>query len=146
MYIEVKQLCGKFFSQVRNSYADGDNILFESPDYLTEAMALADAKCWMAFHGEAKPMDKVTVDPSEVYTARGGGASLLEYRDISAEYVAWHVAAAYESGLTVEIRTSTVEGTKYIMVSNGKGACYGRYYIGAVFADWALNKRWNETA
>jgi hypothetical protein len=144
MFIEVKKLCGKYFSQVRNSYADGFDILFESPEYLTEAMAHADAKCWLAFHGGN--MNKVTVDPNEVYTARGGGATMLEYRAVSAEYVAWHVSAAYEHGLTVEIHTSTVKGAKYIMVSNGKGACYARYYVGPVFADWALNKRWNETA
>lgn len=58
MYIAVKELCGKFFAQVRNAYRDGDNILFESPEYLTREMALADAKCWMAFHGEASKVNE----------------------------------------------------------------------------------------
>jgi len=62
MFIQVKKLCGRFFAQVRNSYADGFGILFETPEYLTEAMALADARCWRAFHGGEKSMTK----PEEV--------------------------------------------------------------------------------
>jgi len=51
MFIQVKELCGKFFAQVRNCYADGFNILFETPEYYTQDMARKDAACWLAFHG-----------------------------------------------------------------------------------------------
>lgn len=39
---------GKHFGIVRK----GDSILYRTPGYYTEGMALADAKCWLAFHGE----------------------------------------------------------------------------------------------
>jgi hypothetical protein len=140
MNIMATENNGKHTAQV----SEAGRIVFQTPEYCTAEMALADAKCWMAFHGGN--MDKVTVDLNEVYTARGGGVSLLEYRNVPADRVARHVAQAYEFGLSVEIRTSTIEGTKYILVSDGKGSGYGLYHIGPVFADWALNTRWNETA
>jgi hypothetical protein len=77
MFIQVKKLCGKFFSQVRNSYADGFDILFESPEYLTEGMAQAAAKCWVAFHAEQKeekmPTYTLAYDPMD---APGGRRAL----------------------------------------------------------------------
>jgi hypothetical protein len=142
MNITVTENSGKHFGQVR----EGDRILFATPGYYTAGMALKSAECWAAFHGKGNDMGKVTVDLGEVYTARGGGPSGLEYRDVPAEHVATIVAQAYEFGLTVEVKTSTVQGTKYIQVSNGKGSSYGQYHVGAVFSDYALNRRWNETA
>lgn len=41
---------GKYFGQVRRFNGKADVILFESPEYLTEKMAQADAECWKVFH------------------------------------------------------------------------------------------------
>jgi hypothetical protein len=141
MNITVTENSGKHFGQVR----EGDRVLYRTPGYYTAGMALKSAECWAAFHGKGTDMGKVTVDLGEVYTARGGGPSGLEYRDVPAERLAAVVAQAYEFGLTVEVRTNT-HGTAYIQVSDGKGSSYGQYHVGAVFSDWALNRRWNEAA
>jgi hypothetical protein len=142
MKITATETNGKHYATV----SAGDSIVYRTPGYYTAGMALAAAECWTAFHGKGTDMDKVTVDLGEVYTARGGGASGLEYRDVPAEHVAIIVAQAYDFGLTVEVKTSTIQGTKYILISNGKGSGYGLYHVGAVFSDYALNRRWNEAA
>jgi hypothetical protein len=48
MYTTTTETSGKFFGLVR---AEDETTLHTTPGYITEAMALADAKCWAAFHG-----------------------------------------------------------------------------------------------
>ncbi|MGW1859353.1 hypothetical protein [Streptomyces collinus] len=47
MNITTKTENGKHIAEVRN----GAGVVFKTAAYLTEAMALADAKCWLAFKG-----------------------------------------------------------------------------------------------
>lgn len=138
MNTKTTETNGKHYATV----SAGDRIVYRTPGYYTAGMALADAQCWAAFHGGN--MDKVTVDLNEVYTARGAGPTGLEYMAVPAERVARAVAEAYRFNLCVEVRTGT-RGNAYIQISNGKGSGYGAYHIGAEFADYALNRRWNES-
>jgi hypothetical protein len=48
MEITATQANGKHYAEVRN----GDLIVFRTQGYYTARMALADAQCWAAFHGE----------------------------------------------------------------------------------------------
>jgi hypothetical protein len=57
MNIKATQTNGKYSAKV----SDGDRILFVTPDYYTEDMALTAAKCWNAFHGEKEVVDMVWV-------------------------------------------------------------------------------------
>jgi hypothetical protein len=60
MNTTVEARDGKYFGTVRK----GDSILYRTPGYYTEGMALADAKCWLAFHGEkAMPTYTLSVQP-----------------------------------------------------------------------------------
>jgi hypothetical protein len=109
MFIEVKQLCGKFFSQVRNSYADGFDILFESPEYFTEAMAKADAECWMAFHGKGETMPTYTLayDPMDAPGGRRALGRVTNGKHVPTEYAtkddAWKAVqqTSYNEPVTV---------------------------------------------
>jgi hypothetical protein len=141
MQITTTQTNGKHYARV----ADGDRIAYVSPGYHTAGMAQSAAKCWIAFHGKGSEMGKIVVDLNEVYTSRGAGRSGLEYMNVPAGRVARRVASAYEYGQTVEIRTSML-GTPYIQISDGKGSSYAQFHIGPVFAHYAHNKRWNESA
>ncbi|MCX4547272.1 hypothetical protein [Streptomyces sp. NBC_01500] len=142
MLIQVKRVCGKFFSQVRNSHADGFGILFESSEYLTEGMAHADAKCWLAFHEGEKKMSKVEVDAAEIYTARQSVTGV--FAEIPAERVAHKVAEAYRFGRVVEVKTGGM-GQRYIEISNGKGSAYGQYHVGAEFRDKVVKPHQGKT-
>lgn len=53
MNITATQTNGKHTAQV----SDGGHIVFQTPEYCTAGMALADAKCWLAFHVEVVTMD-----------------------------------------------------------------------------------------
>ncbi|MEW2302607.1 hypothetical protein AB0958_21985 [Streptomyces sp. NPDC006655] len=57
MNITAAQRNGKHYGEVRN----GDRIVFRSAGYITERMALADARCWVAFHGKAVEMVRIPV-------------------------------------------------------------------------------------
>lgn len=48
MNITTTERDGKHYGTVRQ----GDRIVFQTPGYLTQSMALADARCWVAFHGK----------------------------------------------------------------------------------------------
>lgn len=54
MDANTSKVKGKFFTVVR----DGAAVIHITRKYLTRRMAEAAAKCWQAFHGEAKPMDR----------------------------------------------------------------------------------------
>lgn len=123
---------GKFYAWVRK----GMSILFQTPGYITEAMALADARCWLAFHG-GESMDMVTVDMNEVYVARQKGTGV--WREETAERVARAVAEAYRFNLTVEVKEGTM-GQRYIQISDGKGSSYSQWHMGADFRDRVINK------
>jgi hypothetical protein len=117
---------GKHTAEVR----DAGRLVYRSPQFVTERMALADAGCWVAFHGERDGMGKVEVDPAEIYTAREAVTQQFEW--VPGEVVARKVASAYEYGLTVEVKVGAM-GQQYIQISNGKGSSYGIYHIGAAF-------------
>jgi hypothetical protein len=123
---------GKHTAEVR----DGDRVLYRSPEFITERMALADAGCWAAFHGERDGMGKVEVDLNEVYTTRQ--AETLVFAEVPAGDVARSVANAYAHGLTVEIKSGAMS-QRYIEISNGKGSAYGQYHIGADFRERVTN-------
>jgi hypothetical protein len=137
MNTTVEARDGKHFGTVRK----GDSILYRTPGYYTEGMALADAKCWLAFHGEDTNMDKVTVDMGETYSAMRHKGADFEWHQPSAQRVADHVADARKFNLCVEIKTGA-RGQSYIQISDGKGSSYAQYHIGAEFADYVNRKGW----
>lgn len=63
--MQITQRGGKYYGIVRN----GDRIVFATPGYYTAGMARADVSCWLAFHGEAKPMQFTPVTVSFTYYA-----------------------------------------------------------------------------
>ncbi|MDX2590978.1 hypothetical protein PV343_01390 [Streptomyces sp. WI03-4A] len=125
MNITTKTENGKHIAEVRN----GAGVVFKTAAYLTEAMALADAQCWVAFHG-GETMGKITVDMNETYCARQAVTQIMA--EVPAENVRRAVESAYAAGLVVEIKRDTLDHD-YIEISNGKGSSYGKFHIGADF-------------
>lgn len=208
MYTTTTETNGKYFGLVR---AEDERTLHTTPGYITEAMALADAKCWAAFHGgkmdsaeAARNMYRVTfkttddlgkfaevgmnvsaapgtsdhkliheawvlllnhghdvdvrcgtvtligteaatvaVDMNETYSAMRHADGGFEWYHPTAEHVAYQVAQAGKHSLVVETRTGT-QGQTYITIGDGKGSSYGQYHIGAEFAAYVDEKRWNK--
>jgi hypothetical protein len=54
MYVYTMSIsyADKFVGQVRGGF--GGHIVYETPEYLTKEMAIADAKCWQAFSGHVE--------------------------------------------------------------------------------------------
>lgn len=73
MNIKATETSGKHYATV----SQGDRIVFRTAGYVTARMALADARCWVAFHGEK--MEKVEM----VWVPVSGGAEVeLPYADV----------------------------------------------------------------
>lgn len=118
MNITATENNGKHTAQV----SKGGRIAFQSPEYLTEAMALADAKCWMAFHGEAELMDEF-VKPGDRFTARHGVTH--EAYEINPAELARRIAEARNFNLDVVEKT----GPKGNYIEIGRNGCsYGQYH------------------
>ncbi|MGI5408209.1 hypothetical protein ACQEV9_15580 [Streptomyces chartreusis] len=68
MKITITEANGEFYARVNN----GDLIVYVTAEYLTERMALADARCWVAFHGkaDAMPTYKLAIDPIDTTGGR----------------------------------------------------------------------------
>jgi hypothetical protein len=84
MDVKVIKVSGKFVGGV----ARNDRAIYVSPGYLTEAMALADARCWLAFHGEAQPMPTYTIalDPIDAPGGRRPLGRSVNGKHVTTEY------------------------------------------------------------
>jgi hypothetical protein len=67
MNITVTKENGKSVGRVHA----GDRVLYVTPRYLTNQMALADAHCWRVFHGEEAKMSETEVLPNVALTPDG---------------------------------------------------------------------------
>jgi hypothetical protein len=135
MYTTTTVANGKFFGLVRT---EDERTLHTTPGYYTEGMALSAAKCWVAFHG-----GETMVDLNETYSAMRHAGAGFEWYHPTAQEVSDRVADAQKFSLVVEIRKGA-QGQRYILISDGKGSGYGQYHIGAEFAAYVDEKRWNK--
>jgi hypothetical protein len=80
----VKTIEGKFVGQVLSRNVNGNvKILFETPEYVTRQMAVADAKCWKEFH-MSKPVireDKFDVCEDDIVYYRNKKMTGREFAD-----------------------------------------------------------------
>jgi hypothetical protein len=116
--ITVRIAGGRYYGQVR----DGKRLMFHTPGYLTEAMALADARCWVAFNGEADDM----VKPGDVFEVRNKNHEMVT---VSAGEMEARIRNAKQHGVQVSLMTGT-GGREYINLHIG-GSSYGRYFRAA---------------
>jgi hypothetical protein len=117
MGITVRIAGGRYYGQVR----DGKRLMFHTTGYLTEAMALADARCWVAFHG-GDIMD-IVKDTQTFQTRSGYDGSLLI---VGPDRMRATIANAERYKVSVSVVTND-RGRKYINIHNG-GSSYGRYF------------------
>jgi hypothetical protein len=90
---------------------------FTTKAYYTLNMALADAKCWIAFN---------KTEGTEMFEARDRATHIFYL--IAGTEVARRIEEAKSFGLTVETKISSHTGREYIEISNGKGSSYGQYF------------------
>jgi hypothetical protein len=114
MNITVRIADGRYYGQVR----DGKRLVFHTAGYLTEAMALADARCWVAFNGEADVMIK----PGDMFETRNKSHQVVI---ISAGEMEARIRNAKQHGVQVSLMTGE-GGREYINLHIG-GSSYGRY-------------------
>lgn len=95
--------------------------VFRTPGYLTKAMALADARCWVAFNGE-DTMD--IVKDTQTFQTRSGYDGSLQI--VGPDRMRATIANAERYKVSVSVVTSE-RGRKYINIHNG-GSSYGRYF------------------
>lgn len=84
MNITATKVNGKHYTRV----VSNGRIVFRSPGYVTARMAMADARCWIAFHGEAKPMityRPVTASFTYYTPVTDGSTTQRQYASIDAE-------------------------------------------------------------
>jgi hypothetical protein len=116
MNITVRIAGGRYYGQVR----DGKRLMFHTPGYLTEAMALADARCWVAFN-KGESMD--IVQDTDIFESRSSYNG--ERVTIGAPQMRARIENARKYGVSVSVMTGE-SGRKYINIHQG-GSSYGRY-------------------
>jgi hypothetical protein len=117
MNITVRIAGGRYYGQVR----DGKRLMFHTPGYVTEAMAMADARCWVAFNtGEIMDI----VQDADIFESRNKS----DHRavTIGAHQMRARIENARKYGVSVSVMTGE-RGRKYINIHNG-GSSYGRYF------------------
>jgi hypothetical protein len=118
MEITVTENNGKHTAQV----SEGGRLTFRTPEYCTAEMALADAKCWMAFHGEAESMNEF-VKPGDKF--EGHRQVTGELFSVSAGEMLRLIAEAKSFGLEIIERMGTERA--YIEIGRN-GSSYGQYF------------------
>ncbi|MFE5621734.1 hypothetical protein ACFQ8S_06930 [Streptomyces virginiae] len=73
MNIKTTEADGKHYATAHH----GDRIVYRTPGYLTDRMALADVQCWVAFHGVKMEEDEKVWVPVD-----GGQEVELPYADV----------------------------------------------------------------
>jgi hypothetical protein len=119
MNITVRIAGGRYYGQVR----DGKRLMFHTPGYLTEAMALADAKCWTAFNDKGETVEDIVKDTQTFQTRSGYDGSL---QIVGPDRMRATIANAEQYKVSVSVMTND-RGRKYINIHNG-GSSYGRYF------------------
>lgn len=110
---------GKFIGVVRS----GKVVVYKSAAYVTENMAAADARCWMAFHGEEEPK---IVNPGERFAARTKTRAGMRTVEYSAEHVEAQIAEYAKHGIPAVRR----QGATGEYVEIGRDGCsYARYMV-----------------
>jgi hypothetical protein len=122
MDITVRISNGRYCGQVR----DGRRLMHHTPGYLTEAMALADAKCWAAFNDQGETVEEIVKDTDTFETRSGYDGSL---QVVGPDRMRATIANARQHGVSVSVMTGE-GGRKYINIHNG-GSSYGRYFYAA---------------
>jgi hypothetical protein len=120
MNITVRIAGGRYYGQVR----DGKRLMFHTPGYLTEAMAMADARCWVAFNA-GEIMD--IVQDADIFESRGKADHRVV--TIGAHQMRARIENARQHGVSVSVMTGE-GGRKYINIHQG-GSSYGRYFYAA---------------
>jgi hypothetical protein len=118
MEITVRVSGGMYCAQVR----DGRKLVHCTQRFYTEGMALADAKCWMAFHGEGEIMNDL-VKPGDKFEAHRKVTG--ELRPVGAGEMLRLIAEAKSFGLEVVEKMGTERA--YIEIGRN-GSSYGQYF------------------
>jgi hypothetical protein len=102
MNITVRIAGGRYYGQVR----DGKRLMFHTPGYLTEAMAMADARCWVAFNA-GEIMD--IVQDADIFESRGKS----DHRTVTigAHQMRARIENARKYGVSVSMAGSTSTST-----------------------------------
>jgi hypothetical protein len=119
MNITVRIAGGRYYGQVR----DGKRLMFHTPGYLTEAMALADAKCWTAFNDKGETVEDIVKDTQTFQTRSGYDGSL---KIVGPDRMRATIANAEQHKVSVSVMTND-RGRKYINIHSG-GSSYGRFF------------------
>lgn len=117
----------------------GDRVLYTTPQYLTNQMALTDARCWVAFHAKDAEMHgygrKLNMDTPEMATAVEAYRAMRELqatRPVQGEGTPWAAAwRAHAQALNEAGRAAGVRGRR--MMTPSTGVSWVAYQSNAVY-------------
>jgi hypothetical protein len=119
MGITVTTKSGKHFGIVFHA----GRVVFRTPGYVTKAMALADARCWVAFNNKGETVEDIVKDTQTFQTRSGYDGSL---QIVGPDRMRAAIANARQYKVSVSVVTNE-RGRRYINIHNG-GSSYGRYF------------------